>query len=355
MRIGIPTEIKTLEGRVGLVPAACSELVARGHEVVVQCGAGVKSGYPDEAFVAAGARLVVDASALYGEAELVVKVKEPQPAEMALLRRDHLLFCYLHLAAERALAEALIEIGLTAVAFETVEEEGALPLLAPMSDIAGRLSVQIGTHLLHQPQGGRGVLLGGLPAAERGHVVVLGGGVAGGAAAAMAAAVGANVTVFDRQREKLERLRGLGANVTALYPYPDEVERAALAADLLVGAVLLPGRRAPRLLSAAQVGRMNEGAVIVDISVDQGGCIETTRPTTYAEPTFKYEGVIHFGVTNMPGAVPRSASQALSASIIPYLLRLLEPGWREDVALVAGINVADGRFVHPALAEEFGG
>ena len=209
------------------------------------------------------------------------------------------------------------------------------------------------THRRHQPQGGRGVLLGGLPAAERGNVVVLGAGAAGGAAVAMAAAIGANVTVFDRQRGKLERMRALGANVTALYPYPQDIERAVLDADLLVGAVLLPGARAPRLVSAEQVARMNEGAVIVDISVDQGGCIETTRPTTYADPTFKYQGVTHFGVTNMPGAVPRSASQALSASIIPYLLRLLEPGWREDSALALGVNVDGGRFVHPALVEEF--
>ena len=353
MRIGIPKEIKTLEGRVGLVPAACSTLVAQGHQVLVERGAGEKSGYPDEEFRAAGARMVEDAASLYGEAELVVKVKEPQPSELPLLRRDHRLFCYLHLAAERELAEALLAIGLTAVAFETVEEGGALPLLAPMSDIAGRLSIQIGTHLLHQPQGGRGILLGGLPAAERGNVVVLGGGVAGGAAATMAAAIGANVTVFDRKREKLEHMRALGANVTALYPYPHDVERAVLAADLLVGAVLLPGRRAPHLVSAEQVARMNDGAVIVDISVDQGGCIETTRPTTYADPTFKYEGVIHFGVTNMPGAVPRSASQALSASIIPYLLRLLDPDWRADPALALGVNVADGAFVHPALAAEF--
>ncbi|GAB6040025.1 alanine dehydrogenase [Endothiovibrio diazotrophicus] len=355
MRIGIPKEIKPLEGRVGLVPAACSELVARGHQVLVEGGAGLKSGYGDEEFRAAGARIVDDAAGLYGEAELVVKVKEPQPAELPLLRRDHRLFCYLHLAAERELAEALLGIGLTAVAFETVEEGGGLPLLAPMSDIAGRLSVQIGTHLLHQPQGGRGILLGGLPAAERGNVAVLGAGVAGGAAAAMAAAIGANVTVFDRVRSKLEQMRALGPNVTALYPYPDEVERAVENADLLVGAVLLPGRRAPSVVSAAQVARMNEGAVVVDISVDQGGCVETTRPTNYADPTYKVGGVTHFAVTNMPGAVPRSASQALSASIIPYLLRLLAPEWRADPALAAGINVADGAFVHPALVAEFGG
>ncbi|MCW8827487.1 MAG: alanine dehydrogenase [Gammaproteobacteria bacterium] len=349
MHIGIPREVKTLEGRVGLIPAAAAELVAQGHQLLVEQGAGVLSGYSDEEYRQAGASLIADAATLYGEAQMIIKVKEPQPQELPLLRADHLLFCYLHLAAEQRLMQKLLEIGLTAVAFETVAEGRALPLLAPMSDIAGKVAVQVGSHLLHQPQGGRGLLLGGLPAAERGQVVVLGAGVAGGSAAAMAAAIGAQVTVFDHNRDKLAAMRALGANVTALQPYAHDIERAVLGADLLIGAVLIPGASAPHLVSAEQVKQMQPGSVIIDISVDQGGCIETTRPTTYAEPTFVQHGVIHFGVTNMPGAVPRTASQALSAALIPYALKLATGDWQANPALMAGINVRAGEVVYPAL------
>lgn len=349
MRIGIPREVKVLEGRVGLIPAAAAELVRAGHEVFLEQGAGEASGYADADYRALGVQILPDAATLYATALMIVKVKEPQPQELPLLRRDHLLFCYLHLAAVPELMQALCDIGLTAVAFETVAEGGRLPLLAPMSDIAGRIAIQAGAQLLTRPRGGKGLLLGGLPAAERGQVVVLGAGVAGGAAAAMAAAMGAQVTVFDRNRDKLEHMRALGNNVTALYPYADAIERAVVQADLLVGAVLIPGARAPHLVSAATVKGMQPGSVIVDISVDQGGCIETTRPTSYAEPTFVWEGVVHFGVTNMPGAVPRSASQALSAALIPYALQLAAGNWEGDPALATGINVHAGRVVHPAL------
>ncbi len=349
MRIGIPREIKTLEGRVGLVPAAVAELVRHGHQLLVEQGAGILSGYSDDDFRQAGATIVADASQLYGEAQMIIKVKEPQPAELALLRRDHLLFCYLHLAAEQELMRGLLNTGLTAVAFETVSDGRALPLLAPMSDIAGKVAVQVGTHLLHQPMGGRGVLLGGLPAAERGRVVILGAGVAGGNAAALAAAIGAEVTVFDHNRDKLAAMRALGANVTGLHPFAHEIDRAVREADLLIGAVLIPGAKAPHLVSAEQVKQMRAGSVIIDISVDQGGCIETTRPTTYAAPTFIQDGVVHFGVTNMPGAVPRSASQALSAALIPYAIKLAAGEWEGDPALQAGVNVRDGEVVYPAL------
>lgn len=350
MRIGVPKEVKTLEGRVGLIPAAAAELVRAGHEVYVETGAGTASGYSDADYTAVGVKLLPDAAALYAQAQMVVKVKEPQPQEWPLLRSDHLLFCYLHLAAEPALTEALLNTGLTAVAFETVEEAGGkLPLLAPMSDIAGRIAVQAGAQLLTRPHGGKGLLLGGLPAAERGHVVVLGAGVAGGNAAAMAAAIGAQVTVFDRNRDKLAAMRSLGANVTALYPYADAIERAVRTADLLVGAVLIPGTRAPHLVTAEAVKQMQPGSVIVDISVDQGGCIETTRPTTWAAPTFLWEGVVHFGVTNMPGAVPRTASQALSAALIPYALKLAAGGWEGHPALDKGVNVRGGEVIYPAL------
>ncbi len=354
MRIGIPKETKTLEGRVGLIPAACADLIAGGHEVRVESGAGVKSGYRDEHYRALGVEIAEDAAALYAGAELIVKVKEPIESDLKHLRSDHLLFCYLHLAAEEQLTRALCEIGLTAVAFETLEEDGRLPLLAPMSDVAGRLSVQIGTHLLHQPQGGKGLLLGGLPGAERGRVTVIGAGVAGGAAAAVAAAMGAQVLVFDRKRDRLEAMRELGPNVTALFPYQDAVDAAVREADLLIGAVLVPGARAARVVSAAQVANMAPGSVVVDISVDQGGCIETTRPTTYAEPTYLVGEVVHFCVTNMPGAVPRTASQALSAAIQPYVQALAEGRWQQHASLAGAVNVAHGKIVHPVLAAQFG-
>ncbi len=356
MRIGVPKEIKPLEGRVGLVPAACADLIRAGHEVFLEQGAGLKSGYPDSAYAALGVVIQPDAEQLYQAGQLIVKVKEPVEGDLQWLRADHLLFCFLHLAANRELTERLQAIGLTAVAFETVEEEaGLLPLLAPMSDIAGRLSVQIGTHLLHQPQGGKGLLLGGLPAAERGRVTIIGAGQAGGNAAAMAAAIGAEVTVFDRKRERLAAMRTLGPNVTALYPYAESVDQAVRTADLLIGAVLIPGARAPHIVSAAQVRSMAAVSVVVDISVDQGGCIETTRPTTYADPTYRVDDVVHFCVTNMPGAVPRSASQALSAEILPYAMTLAgNPDWAVDPALARGINVAAGEVRHPAVQAAFG-
>jgi alanine dehydrogenase len=350
MRIGIPREIKTLEGRVGLVPEAAGELVKHGHKVFLQSTAGVLSGFSDEQYRQAGVEILPDAASLYGQSEMIIKVKEPQPAELPLLREDHLLFSYLHLAAEEKLLQSLLDIGLTAVAWETVETDtGLLPLLAPMSDIAGRIATQVGAHLLHSPQGGKGLLLGGLPAAERGNVVVLGAGVVGSNAALMAAAMGANVTVFDRNRDKLARVRAIGDNVTGLHSYAHAIAEAVNKADLLVGAILVTGAKTPHLVSAEMVKNMQDGSVIVDVAVDQGGCVETTKPTTYDNPTFVWEGVVHFGVTNMPGAVPRSASQALSAALIPYALRLAQPDWQKDRDLTRGINVQAGKIVHPAL------
>jgi len=350
MRIGIPKEVKVREGRVALIPAAAAELVDHGHEVSVQASAGILSGYGDDDYRAVGVSVLPDAKEIYDYAQLLVKVKEPQAQELSLLRRDQVLFSFLHLAAEPTLLRGLQDIGLTAVAFETVQEaNGRLPLLAPMSDIAGRIAVQVGTHLLHMPQGGRGILLGGLPTVERGKVVILGAGEAGGNAAILAAALGAEVTVFDRNRDKLARMRALGANVTALYPFADAIKKAVMQADLLIGAVLVVGARAPHLVTADTVRQMQPGSVIIDISVDQGGCIETTRPTNYENPTYVWEGVLHFGVTNMPGAVPRSASQAISAALIPYLLTLASKGARATPALAMGINVEGGKIVHPAL------
>lgn len=350
MHIGVPREIKPLEGRVGLIPAACSGLVSAGHAVCIESGAGVQSGYSDEAYRAAGAQIAASAAELYEQGELIVKVKEPLEGDLRYLRSDHILFSYLHLAANPALTRNLCSIGLTALAFETVQlASGELPLLAPMSDIAGRLSVQLGAHLLHQPQGGKGLLLGGLAGAERGRVTVIGGGTAGGNAVRMAAALGAGVTVFDRKRSKLEAMRELGDNVTALYPYPESIEQAVLEADLVIGAVLIPGARAPHVVSAGQIKRMQVGSVVVDISVDQGGCIETTRPTDYRSPTYQVDGVVHLAVTNLPGAVPRSASQALSAALIPRLLILADGGLAGNSELQHGLNVQAGEVCHPAL------
>ncbi|TWG91840.1 alanine dehydrogenase [Luteimonas sp. J16] len=350
MRIGVPRETRIMEGRVALVPAAAGDLVRRGHEVWVESGAGLASGFDDAQYERLGVRIARDAAELYGRGELIVKVKEPIEGDLALLRREHLLFCYLHLAPDPALARRLLDIGLTAVAFETVElDDGTLPLLAPMSVIAGRIAVQVGTHHLHQPLGGKGVLLGGLPATPRGRVVVLGAGQAGGAAAALAAASGAQVVVFEKRPDRLESMMRLGANVTALYPYEDQVAREVAAADLVVGAVLVTGAVAPKVVGRDMVRAMEAGSVVVDIAIDQGGCVETSRPTTWQDPVYVEEGVAHFCVTNMPGAVPRTASQAISAAILPWVDRLASGGWREDAALARGLNVEQGALRHPAL------
>jgi len=352
MEIGIPREIKILEGRVALTPLAVKELVDNGHKVIIEQGAGLLSGYPDSEYQNAGATLVKSAKELYDCAKLIVKVKEPQPSEFAYLRSDHILFSYLHLAAAPELTQELLKIGLTAVAFETVTQNKHLPLLAPMSDIAGRIAVQVGTHLLHQPQGGRGILLGGggMAATEKGQVVILGGGTAGTGATHIASALGANVHVFDPNNDKQRQLEAISENVTSSYPDEQEIEQAVKNADLLIGAVLIPGAKAPHLVSADQVKSMKPGSVVIDISVDQGGCIETTRPTTYENPTFVWEGVIHFGVTNMPGAVPRTASQALSENLLPYVLDICELNWRSNKVLASGINVQNGEIVLQAIA-----
>ncbi|GAB3041407.1 MULTISPECIES: alanine dehydrogenase [Oleiagrimonas] len=350
MRIGIPSETKTLEGRVALVPAAAGDLVRRGHEVFIQSGAGEKSGFSDEAYTQVGVQIAADAAALYAAGELIVKVKEPIAGDLEHLQKHHLLFCYLHLAAEPALTERLLEIGLTGVAFESVEENGSLPLLTPMSIIAGRIATQCGTTLLHRPNGGKGKLLGGLASAERGKVVVLGAGAAGGASAALAAQAGANVVVFDKRQDRMAEMMALGHNVTALYAYEQAVAEHVADADLVIGAVLIPSAKAPRVVTEDMVKTMEKGSVLVDISIDQGGCFETSKPTTWAEPTYDVHGVTHFAVTNMPGAVQQTSSQAISAAILPYVQRLAAGvSWREHEPLRAGINVEGGEIVHPAL------
>ena len=353
MRIGVPKETKTLEGRVALVPAAAGDLVKRGHEVWIEKDAGVKSGFKDDAYTKLGVKIAADAAALYDKGELIVKVKEPIAGDLALLRKDHLLFCYLHLAAEPALTRQLLDIGLTGIAFETVElDNGDLPLLAPMSVIAGKIGVQVGTHLLHLPEGGKGKLLGGMPSTERGRVVVFGAGKAGGASAALAAAAGANVTVFEMRQDRMDEMMRLGNNVTALYPYHDVVAREVAAADLVIGAVLITGAKAPHVMTREMLKDMEDGSVVVDIAIDQGGCFETSRPTTWKEPTYVEEGVTHFCVTNMPGAVPQTSSQAICAAILPWVNKLASGNdWRNNAALVKGINVEAGKIVHPALQD----
>jgi len=352
MRIGIPKEIKTLEGRVALVPDAVLDLIKAGHELHIQSEAGLLSGFSDKDYESIGAIIEPDAEHLYGSSEMIVKVKEPVADDIKYLREDHLLFCYLHLAAEPELTASLLEIGLTGVAFETVElADGSLPLLAPMSIIAGRISTQVGTHLLHRPAGGKGVLLGGLPSTERGNVVVLGGGAAGGQAASLAAAMGANVVVFDKRQDRLAEMMALGANVTALYPYQQLVADTVAQADLVVGAVLIPGAKAPHVVSEDMIKLMEPGSVVADISIDQGGCIATSKATTWNNPTYEKHGVVHFTVSNMPGAVPRTATTAISAVILPYVQRLATADWYQVEALQRGVNVKAGQIIHPALKD----
>jgi alanine dehydrogenase len=350
MRIGVPKETKTLEGRVALVPEAAGDLVNRGHEVWLEKDAGIKSGFKDADYTRLGVHIAPDAAALYEKGELIVKVKEPIEGDLALLRRDHLLFCYLHLAPLPELTRRLLDIGLTGIAFETVEfENGDLPLLAPMSIIAGKIAVQVGTHLLHQPMGGKGKLLGGLPSTERGKVVVFGAGAAGGNSAALAASGGSSVVVFEKRQDRMEEMMRLGNNVTALYPYDEVVTREVASADLVIGAVLVTGAVAPHVVTRQMIKDMEDGSVLVDISIDQGGCFESSRATTWKEPTYVEEGVTHFCVTNMPGAVPQTSSQAICAAILPWVNKLASGSWRDNQALVRGINVEGGKLVHPAL------
>ena len=295
--------------------------------------------------------MLPDAASLYAKAELIIKVKEPQAAELEYLHAEHLLFCFLHLAAYPELTQSLQKIGLTAIAFETVAVQGQLPILTPMIMIAWRLAVQICTNLLHQPQGGKGILLGGVTASARGKLVILGAGAAGSQAARVATALGANVVVFDKRWDRLASMQALGHNVTVLYPYHETLRDVVREADLVVGAVLIPGKRAPIVVDEEMVCSMQPGSVIVDISVDQGGCVATTHPTTYADPTYVHEGVTHFAVTNMPGAVPRTASQVLSTVLLPFVMGLAQPDWVENAALCGSINVQGGKIVHPALIE----
>ncbi|HEY9670088.1 MAG TPA: alanine dehydrogenase [Waterburya sp.] len=357
MEIGVPKETKDQEFRVGLSPSSVRVLQEAGHTVFVEQGAGVGAGFTDQDYELAGAKIVPQAAQAWNR-ELVVKVKEPLKPEYKFLQKGQLLFTYLHLAADRTLTEHLIDCGVSAIAYETVElPDGRLSLLVPMSIIAGRLAVQFGARYLERQQGGRGVLLGGIPGVKPGKVVILGGGVVGTESAKMAVGMGAQVQILDVNVERLAYLETLfGSRVELLYSNSAVIEEVVSQADLLIGAVLVPGRRAPILVSRNLVQKMHPGSVIVDVAVDQGGCIETLRPTSHTNPTYVEEGVVHFGVPNMPGAVPWTATQALNNSTLPYVLKLANHGLgalKIDSALGKGLNIQNHRLVHPAVQQVF--
>ncbi|MEO1133047.1 MAG: alanine dehydrogenase [Cyanobacteria bacterium J06639_1] len=358
MDIGVPKEIKDREFRVGLTPAAVRALSDRSHRVRVQTGAGDGAGFSDADYEKAGAEIVPDAATAYG-AQMVVKVKEPMPAEYGFVRSDLILFTYLHLAADRELTHALMESGATCIAYETVQlDNGLLPLLAPMSAIAGRLSVQFGAHYLTRPYGGRGVLLGGVPGVRPGCVTILGGGVVGTEAAKMAVGLGARVQILDVNVKRLNELGELfGSRVELLYSTAQSIEDCVKQTDLLIGAVLLTGQRAPTLVPRSLVAQMVPRSVIVDVAVDQGGCIETIHPTTHSEPTYEVDGVVHYGVANIPGATPWTSTQALVNSTLPYVLALsdrgVEDAFARDPALARGLNIAAGPIKHEAVRDAY--
>jgi alanine dehydrogenase len=360
MHIGVPSEIKVQEFRVGLMPAAVRELTHAGHEVSVQSGAGTGVDCTDEDYRRAGARIAPDAPSVFRGAQLLVKVKEPQLAECALLRPDQVLFTYLHLAADPAQARALMQAGGVAIAYETVlAPDGSLPLLTPMSEVAGRMSVQVGAQYLQKAHGGRGVLLGGVAGVPPARVVVIGAGVAGRNAVEMAHGLRAEVTAIDRSIARLRELDQLFAGgVRTLFSTAEAIEQAVADADLVIGAVLVPGAAAPRLVTAAMIRRMRAGSVVVDIAIDQGGCFETSRPTTHDAPVYEVDGFIHYCVTNMPGAVPRTSALALNNATLPFVRALADKGWErasaEDPGLAAGLNVVHGRITHPAVAAALG-
>jgi alanine dehydrogenase len=360
MDVGIPTEVKVHEYRVAATPEGVRELTAAGHRVVVQAGAGLGSAIPDEQYVAAGAEIAPDADAVFAEAELIVKVKEPQPPEYERFRSDHVLFTYLHLAADEGLTRFLAERGVRGVAYETVQTaDGRLPLLAPMSEIAGRMAPQEGAKALERPQGGRGVLMGGASGVEPARVVVLGGGMAGWNAAEMAAGMQADVVVVDKNVERLREIdRIWHGRIQTVASSALAIERLVLEADLVVGAVLVPGAKAPHLVTSEHVKAMRTGAVLVDISIDQGGCFETSHVTTHAEPTYVVDDVVHYCVGNMPGAVPRTSTYALTNVTLPYALAIasvgVEQAVRRDPALALGVNTWDGAVTNAGVAEATG-
>jgi len=356
MLIGVPKEIKNNEYRVGLVPASVRELTAHGHQVVVQRGAGAGIGFDDTVYEQAGATIVETAAEVFQVADMIVKVKEPQAAECKMLRKDQVLFTYLHLAPDPEQARLLQESGCVAIAYETVtNKNGGLPLLAPMSEVAGRMSIQAGATCLEVTNGGSGILLGGVPGVAPAKVVVLGGGMAGTNAVRMAMGMGANVVVIDRSIERLYQLDlQFGSKINTIYSTTDAIEHHVARADLVIGAVLVAGSSAPKLVTKEMVKKMRPGSVMVDISIDQGGCFETSRPTTHQNPTYIVDGVVHYCVTNMPGAVPRTSTFALNNATLPFVLALANHGYKQamqlDPHLLNGLNVCKGHLTHKAVA-----
>ena len=357
MLIGVPREIKNNEYRIGLTPAGVKELVHHGHEVIVQRDGGAAIGFDDDQYLRAGAEIVANAADVFARAQMIIKVKEPQPEECAMLRHGQVLFTYLHLAPDPDQARLLVASGATCIAYETVTSNGnGLPLLAPMSEVAGRMSIQAGAHNLEKTQGGNGMLLGGVPGVEPAKVLVVGGGVVGINAARMAMGMGADVTLLDRSLERLKELDMVfGGRLKTVYSTQDSVERHALEADLVIGAVLIPGAAAPKLISRGLVSRMKTGAVMVDVAIDQGGCFETSHATTHEDPTYVVDGVVHYCVANMPGGVARTATMALTNATLPYALKLADKGvvgaMHDDANFRNGLNVHAGMVTHQAVAE----
>ncbi len=360
MLIGIPKEIKDHEYRVGATPAGVRELVNAGHKVIVQKDAGSAIDFSDSQYVAAGAKIVATAAEVYEKAEMILKVKEPQKTECKMIRKGQVIFSYLHLAAEPELTKLLIKSGAIAIAFETVSaNDGSLPLLAPMSEVAGKLSIQAGAKALEKSQGGRGVLLGGVPGVNRSKVTVLGGGVSGTNAAKVAVGMGADVTILDKSLPRIRYLCDIfGNTANVIYASLENIEKNVVESDLVVGAVLIPGAAAPKLITKQMVKKMKKGSVMVDISIDQGGCFETSKPTSHSNPTYVTDGVVHYCVTNMPGAVARTSTQALENSTLPFTIALANKGYRrallDDKNLRNGLNVIDGKVTYKAVSEALG-
>ncbi|WP_025899982.1 alanine dehydrogenase [Sneathiella glossodoripedis] len=360
MLIGVPAEIKTLESRIGMTPGAVREAVAHGHKVVVQSNGGLKIGLTNDDYVAAGATIADTAEEIFATADMIVKVKEPQPQECKMLREGQLLFTYLHLAPDPVQAQGLLDSGCTAIAYETVTSpRGGLPLLAPMSEVAGRMSIQAGAHCLEMRQGGEGILLGGVPGVPAANVVVLGGGVVGVNAARMAMGLGANVTVLDKSLSRLAELDALyGPNLKTIYSSKDTVDEYVSNADLVIGAVLIPGAAAPKLVKKDHLKNMKNGAVVVDVAIDQGGCFETSKATTHVEPTYIVDGVVHYCVANMPGGVARTSTFALNNATMPFMIALANKGFKQalsdDPHLREGLNVHAGKLTNAAVARDLG-
>ena len=360
MIIGVPKEIKNNENRVGMTPSGVAELVKRGHTVNIQHTAGENSGFPDEAYIAAGAQILPTMEETYAAAQMIVKVKEPIAPEYKLIRKGQLLFTYFHFASDKELTLAMIENGSVCLAYETVEKaDHSLPLLIPMSEVAGRMAIQEGARFLEKPQGGKGILLGGVPGVKPAKVLILGGGIVGSNAAQMAAGLGADVTIADINLARLRYLsETLPKNVKTLYASELRLKKELPDVDLVIGSVLIPGDKAPHLITRSMLKMMQPGTVLVDVAIDQGGCFETSHPTTHSEPTYVVDGIVHYAVANIPGAVPYTSTLALTNATLPYVTALAGKGWKqackEDPALALGLNVVEGKVVYKAIAEVFG-